>query len=95
MLVEPDLYDDCNEVNLEFRAAAGGSESSLFVEDFSNMIVGYCGSMGWRTNVVSSLKDTSIGSGLRMLNIKVQGEDVYRHLKCESGVHKVIRIPET
>ena len=27
--------------------------------------------------------------------MKVRGEEVYKTLKCESGVHKVIRVPET
>ena len=58
------------------------------------MIIAYCGAMGWRVNVVSSIKDSSTG-GYRSLNLKVQGEDVYKYLKCESGVHKVIRVPET
>ena len=82
MLVPLDLYDDIQEVLLEFRPGAGGSESALFVEDASNMILGYCGSMGWKTTTTNALKDTSINRGYKLLAIKVQGPDVYKYLKC-------------
>lgn len=59
------------------------------------MIVAYCEGLGWRTQVLTALKDSTINRGYRTLIIKVTGEDCYRILKCESGVHKVIRIPET
>ena len=93
MLIPPDLYDDFDEVTLEFRAGAGGSESSLFVEDFSTMILNYCNSMGWRSSIQTIIRDSSINRGYRIMNVKVQGPEVYRMLKCESGVHKVIRVP--
>lgn len=89
------MYDDCQEITLEFRPGAGGSESCLFVEDFSNMIFGYCDGMGWRSQILSAVKDSTINRGFRSLVAKVQGQDVYKILKCESGVHKVIRVPET
>ena len=37
----------------------------------------------------------SINRGVKKGVIKVSGEDVYKHLKHESGVHKVQRVPET
>ena len=57
------------------------------------MIFAYCDGMGWRTQILSALKDTTTNKGLRSLNAKVSGSEVYKTLKCESGVHKVIRVP--
>lgn len=59
------------------------------------MIFGYCDGMGWRSQILSAVKDSTINRGFRSLVAKVQGQDVYKILKCESGVHKVIRVPET
>ncbi len=59
------------------------------------MVFGYCDGMGWRSQILSAVKDSTINRGFRSLVAKVQGQDVYKILKCESGVHKVIRVPET
>ena len=37
----------------------------------------------------------SINRGVKKGVIKVSGDEVYKHLKHESGVHKVQRVPET
>jgi len=46
------------------------------------MIFGYCDSMGWKTQILSALKDSNINRGYRSLIAKVTGVDVYRILKC-------------
>ena len=40
-------------------------------------------------------KDNAVSKGCKSGVLKVSGEDVYKKMKCESGVHKVIRVPET
>jgi peptide chain release factor 1 len=40
-------------------------------------------------------KDSAVGKGCKSGVLKVNGEGVYRKMKCESGIHKVIRVPET
>lgn len=37
----------------------------------------------------------SINKGCKSGSFFVSGQDVYKHLKHESGVHKVQRVPET
>ena len=37
----------------------------------------------------------TINKGCKKGVLLVKGEDVYKHLKHESGVHKVQRVPET
>lgn len=79
---------------MELRPGAGGAEASIFVEDISHMYMSYCEGQGWRISTVSAVKE-STGEGYKKLVLKVSGEDVYKVMKCESGVHKVIRVPET
>jgi peptide chain release factor 1 len=37
----------------------------------------------------------SINKGVKKGALKITGTDVFKHLKHESGVHKVQRVPET
>lgn len=40
-------------------------------------------------------QDIQIGRGVKEVSFKIEGSSVYSQLKYESGVHKVIRVPET
>ena len=75
--------------------AAGGSESSLFAEDLFKMYQGYCRGMGFRAQEREFQMDMSINRGCKKGVLYVTGEEVFKHLKHESGVHKVQRVPET
>ena len=51
--------------------------------------------MGFRAEQLEFMPDMSINKGCKKGVLKVTGTDVYKHLKHESGVHKVQRVPET
>lgn len=51
--------------------------------------------MGWRCSKVSSVREIGTSRGYKSLDMKVVGEDALRIMRCEAGVHKVIRVPET
>lgn len=87
-----DPHDD-RSVFLEIRAGAGGQEAALFVVDLQTMYTNYAAAMGWKV-VVESLSPTEIG-GLREVVLHIKGKGVYGHLKYESGVHRVQRVPAT
>ena len=59
------------------------------------MYQGYCRVMGFRIQELEFQPDMAIGKGCKKGVLMVKGEDVYKHLKHESGVHKVQRVPET
>ena len=40
------------------------------------------------SKLVAYTKDGVISKGCKFGQLKVSGEDVYKYLKCESGVHK-------
>jgi peptide chain release factor 1 len=48
---------------------------------------------GWKTHLLNS-HPTGIG-GFKEVIFQVQGRGAYSHLKYESGVHRVQRVPET
>ncbi len=88
----PDEHDN-RSVFLEIRAGAGGKEAALFVADLLKMYTNYAQRKHWRA-VVDSSSDTDLG-GFKEVVLHIDGKDVYGHLKRESGVHRVQRVPET
>ncbi len=84
---------DARSVFLEIRAGAGGQEASLFAGDLLRMYTNYSVKRNWRANIVS-ISETDVG-GIREVVLHIQGRDVYGHLKYESGVHRVQRVPST
>ena len=51
--------------------------------------------MNFRFQQIDFLADSSISKGCKNGSFFIQGTDVYKHFKHESGVHKVQRVPET
>ena len=48
---------------------------------------------GWKFEVMEASE--SEAGGFTLISFMVKGEDVYRHLKFESGSHRVQRVPKT
>ena len=91
-LVPPDATDSRNTI-IEIRAGAGGSESALFAADLYRMYSRYCETRGWKIDPMDS-NPSDLG-GFKEIIFEVTGEDVYKRLKYESGVHRVQRVPAT
>ena len=90
------LPRDANEDRdalVEIRAGAGGDEAALFVGEIMNMYERYCTSRGWKLEHLES-SPSDVG-GFKEVILKVTGEEVFRYLKYESGVHRVQRVPAT
>jgi len=92
LLFPPDELDN-RSVYLEIRAGAGGKEAALFAGDLLKMYTNYALSKGWKATVEDS-SSTDLG-GFREVVLFIKGKNVYGHLKRESGVHRVQRVPET
>ena len=80
-------------VILEIRAGAGGQEAALFAGDLFKMYSNYAIAKGWEVSIIEA-NDTSLG-GYKDLVAYIKGRGVYSHLKYESGVHRVQRVPTT
>jgi peptide chain release factor 1 len=91
-LVPPDPLDKKNTI-VEIRAGAGGDESALFAAELFRMYTRYADRQGWKVGMISSSRN-DLG-GFKEIIFSVEGRNVYSHLKYESGVHRVQRVPET
>jgi len=84
---------DKKNIIMEIRAGSGGDESTLFAAELFRMYSRYAERKLWKTKIISSNR-TTIG-GYKEIIFEISGHNVYRHLKYESGVHRVQRVPET
>jgi peptide chain release factor 1 len=92
ILYPPDPMDDRSSF-IEMRAGAGGQEAALFVGDLARMYTNYAAQKNWKVSV-ASVSQTELG-GFREMILHIEGKGVYGHLKFESGVHRVQRVPKT
>jgi len=93
ILLLPKDVDDTADIVLEIRAGTGGDEAAIFAGDLYRMYSRYAQLMGWKVEVV----DASPGDagGYKEIVANVSGDGVFGHMKWESGVHRVQRVPAT
>jgi peptide chain release factor 1 len=72
-----------NEIILEIRAGAGGEEAYLFARELAEMYTNYATNHGWKVEQIDEL------------SYEIHGNDSYRKLRFETGVHRVQRVPAT
>ena len=92
LLIPPDPLNDRDTI-VEIRAGTGGDEAALFAADLYRMYTRYAERQGWKMESVS-LSEGNMG-GLKEVIFTVRGDNVYGHLRHESGVHRVQRVPAT
>ena len=85
--------DDRKNALIEVRAGAGGDEAGLFGAQLVRMYGRYADRRGWKVELVED-GATEIG-GIKESTLLIQGANVFRRLKFESGVHRVQRVPVT
>ena len=93
VLLLPHDSRDSNNVFLEIRAGTGGDEAAIFSGDLFRMYVRYAESKRWRVEIISERAGEH--GGFKEIITRVEGQDVYAHLKFESGAHRVQRVPDT
>ncbi|AMO69507.1 MAG: peptide chain release factor 1 [Zhongshania aliphaticivorans] len=92
-LLLPKDPNDSHNVFLEIRAGTGGDEAAIFAGDLFRMYSRYAERKGWRVEVLSERQGEH--GGYKEIISRVAGQEVYGHLKFESGAHRVQRVPET
>ncbi len=100
LLLPKDPYEGRN-VLLEIRAGTGGDEAALFAADLFRMYQRFCDEHRFKLEVLST-SHVAVGGaggrsavGFKEIVSLIRGSEVYRHLKYESGVHRVQRVPLT
>ncbi|MEM9157960.1 MAG: peptide chain release factor 1 [Verrucomicrobiota bacterium] len=91
-MIPPEETDSRNTI-VEIRAGAGGDEASLFAGDLFRMYNRLAERSGWQVEQMGA-SESGI-SGFKEVSFLIKGEDVYKLMKFESGVHRVQRVPET
>jgi len=91
-MVPPDPSDSRNTI-MEIRAGTGGDEAALFAGDLFRLYSRFSENAGWRIEVLGS--SVSEAGGYKEISFLITGEEVYKRLKYESGVHRVQRVPAT
>lgn len=93
LLVAPRDPNDVKNAIIEIRAGTGGDEAAIFAADLYRMYSKYAEQKEWKVEMLSS-SPTEMG-GLKEVIFMVKGDSAYGHLKYESGVHRVQRVPQT
>jgi peptide chain release factor 1 len=91
-LLPKDPNDD-RDCIVEIRAAAGGDEAGLFAGELYSMYSRWCETHNHKIELIS--ESPSEAGGFKEIIFMVRGENSYKTLKFEAGVHRVQRIPAT
>ena len=91
-MIPPELVDSRNTV-MEIRAGTGGDEATLFAAELTRLYMKYADTRGWKVQPLST--SGSERGGFKEAIFLITGQNVYRQLKFESGVHRVQRVPVT
>ena len=91
-MIPPEPTDSRDTV-MEIRAGTGGEEAALFAAELARMYQKFADGRGWKIEPMGS--SVSERGGFKEVSFLISGQDVYRQLKFESGVHRVQRVPVT
>ncbi len=92
LLIPKDPNDERNAI-VEIRAAAGGDEASLFAGDLYRMYLRWAERNNLKTELLSESSNET--GGYKEVIFEIKGENAYKQLKFEAGVHRVQRVPTT
>lgn len=82
-------FDNCPAL-LELHSGAGGEEAQDWTDMLHRMYLRYGEKQGYSAKILNFLYGD--GAGFKSVSILVEGEHAYGNLKCERGVHRLVRI---
>ena len=83
------LYDKNNCI-LEIHAGAGGTEACDWASMLYRMYLRYAERHNFKVEIVSTLDGEE--TGIKSVSLRIQGMYAYGYLKCEKGVHRLVRL---
>ena len=83
---------DSSSILFEISPGVGGKEAMLFANEIYTMYYNYFQYKNWELVDLDVAEESGY---MRHCKAKVEGSDVWGHMKYEAGVHRVQRIPET
>ncbi len=82
-------YDKGNAI-LELHSGAGGTEACDWVEMLFRMYNKWCNKKNYKFEVID--KQDGDEAGIKSVSVIIKGINAYGYLKCEKGVHRLVRI---
>jgi len=82
-------YDETSAL-LAVHAGAGGTDAQDWAEMLRRMYMRYAESMGWQVDILDESRGGE--AGIKSSLLKITGRYAYGYLKCEAGVHRLVRI---
>ncbi len=81
---------DSSSCFVSINAGAGGTESQDWAQMVMRMYIRFAEEMHFKVDVVDV--QTGEAAGIKSATLYVQGKNAYGLLKCEQGVHRLVRI---
>ncbi len=82
-------YDNSNAI-VSFHAGAGGTEAQDWAQMLYRMYTHWVEKRGFKYKVLNYLDGDE--AGIKSADILVEGENAFGYLKCEMGVHRLVRV---
>jgi peptide chain release factor 2 len=82
-------YDNCGAM-ISISAGAGGTDAQDWAEMLLRMYLRFCEARGWKTKIISISPGAE--AGVKSVEVEIDAEFAYGYLKCEHGVHRLVRI---
>jgi len=84
------LEEDRLGAVLKINAGAGGTESQDWASMLCRMYQRWCESKGYKVTITNWQDGDE--AGIKTVTMQVEGEMAYGYLKCENGVHRLVRV---
>lgn len=81
---------DKNNCVLEIHSGAGGTESCDWVNMLYRMYTRWCEQNNYKYELID--KEPGEEVGYKSISILIKGDYAYGYLKCEKGIHRLVRI---
>ena len=81
---------DKNNCILELHSGAGGTEACDWTNMLYRMYLRYLENKKYKVEIISYLEGEE--TGIKSVSLKVEGNYAYGYLKCEKGVHRLVRL---
>ena len=82
-------HDDADAL-IELHAGAGGEEAQDWTQMLERMYSRYAEKQGYDVKILNYLYGD--GAGYKSVSLLIEGKHAYGNLKCERGVHRLVRI---
>ena len=81
---------DHNNCILEIHSGAGGTEACDWANMLYRMYERWCMSKGYKVEVLDILEGEE--AGIKRVTLFISGVNAYGYLKCEKGIHRLVRL---